>query len=98
MSAAPPDPEKSPSEAFAVRVLEYAFGEDADPARLASQAASSDDLLAVIVEVIEDVEYLRALGRARGVELPEDAQVLGSLEALLDDIMMLRAQLSPQPA
>ena len=97
MSAAPPS-SPDPGEEFAVRVIEYAFGEGADPASLAREAAGNDEYLAVIVEVIEDVSYLRALGKARGVELPADSEVVGSLEALLDDVMMLKGQVSRQPA
>jgi hypothetical protein len=78
MSAAPPSSPDS-AEEFAVKVIEYAFGEGADPARLAREAAASDDHLAVIVEIIEDVSYLRALGKARGLTLPDDSEVVDSL-------------------
>jgi hypothetical protein len=86
-------PNPSHPVAHEVKVLSVAFADgEQDRARLAQQLAECDDCLAYAFQTIDDLSALHTIARSRAATtLSPRLGAIARLDALLDDVMVLRA-------
>ncbi len=84
--------------AHEVKILSAAFAEgEQDRARLAQQLTDCDDCLAYAFQTIDDLSALHTIARSRAATtLSPRLDAIARLDAILDDVMVLRAQM-PDP-
>ena len=84
--------------AHEVKILSAAHADgEQDRGRLAHQMAECDDCLAYAFQTIDDLSALHTIARSRAATaLSPRLAAIARLDALLDDVMVLRAQM-PDP-